>query len=180
MKRILVIEDNDALRDEVVDVLRLQGFEVDGAENGRAGLERIVRRPPDLVVCDVMMPDLDGFQVLEAIRAYVETDTLPVLILTGREDRESMRRGMELGADDYLMKPFKIGDLLRAIDALFVKHARAQRRSEQSLDQLREHIAEALPHELRTPLACIMGYAEMLADPKHAVAPPDVTALAQA
>jgi two-component system, sensor histidine kinase and response regulator len=112
------------------------------------------------------------------VRAYVETDTLPVLILTGREDRESMRHGMELGADDYLMKPFKIGDLLRAIDALFVKNARARRRSEQTLDQLREHIAEALPHELRTPLACIMGYAEMLADPKHAATPPDVAELA--
>jgi signal transduction histidine kinase len=179
MNRILVIEDNGALREEIANVLRLQGFDVATAGDGSAGLAEILRRRPDLVVCDVMMPGLDGFELLRAIRSETEIDTLPVLILTGRDDRESMRYGMELGADDYLMKPFKVADLLRAIDALFAKHARAARRAEQTLDHLRAHIADALPHELGTPLACIMGYAEMLADPRLAVAPPDVTALAR-
>ena len=141
---------------------------VDAVDNGRAGLERLAQQRPDLVVCDLMMPELDGYETLRAIRGDPETETLPVLIMTARDDRASMRRGMELGADDYITKPFKIGDLLRAVRTAFQKRARLDREAETKLQHLREQVATALPHELRTPLACIMGYAEMLADSRSA------------
>ena len=179
MKRILVIEDNDSLREEISVVLEIEGYAVATAENGRIGLERIKEVRPDLVICDLMMPEMDGFETLKAIRADPEIEALPVIILTAREERQDMRRGMELGADDYIMKPFKIGDLLRGVTAAFEKHARVERQSEAKLEQLREHVAQVLPHELRTPLALIMGYAEMLADSKAAVPQQDVASLAQ-
>ncbi len=179
MKRILVIEDNDSLREEIAVVLEIEGYTVATAENGRIGLERIKEVGPDLVICDLMMPEMDGFETLKAIRADPEIEALPVIILTAREERQDMRRGMELGADDYIMKPFKIGDLLRGVNAAFEKHARVERHSEAKLEQLREHVAQILPHELRTPLALIMGYAEMLADSNAAVPQQDVASLAQ-
>src|SRR5262245_28895313 len=178
MKRILVIEDNHRLRREIVNVLELHGFEVDSAPNGRVGLERIQAARPSLVICDLMMPELDGYETLKIVRANPETEALPFVILTARDERQQMRQGMELGADDYVVKPFKFDDLVRAVNAAFEKHARVARQADKKLDKLREDVAAALPHELRTPLACIMGYAEMLAD-GGSVPPQDVTALAQ-
>jgi signal transduction histidine kinase len=177
-KRILVIEDSAPLRQEIAEVLELEGFAVSTAPNGRAGLEQIRRERPDLVVCDVMMPELDGYATLQAIRDDPGTETLLVLMLTAREERQHMRHGMELGADDYITKPFKVGDLVRAVTAAFDKRARLERQAEMKLEQLREQIATALPHELRTPLACIMGYAEMLAHSDSSVSADDVAALA--
>jgi signal transduction histidine kinase len=178
-KRILVIDDNDALLEEVANILELNGFVVDTAGNGRAALDHVRARRPDLIICDLTMPELDGYATLQAVRAQPETATLPFLVLTGREDRQDMRHGMELGADDYITKPFKVEELLRAVTAAFEKHARFERKAEQDLDHLREHVALALPHELRTPLSCIMGYAEMLADVGSEAAVPDVASLAQ-
>jgi signal transduction histidine kinase len=178
MKRILVIEDNHRLRREIVTVLELHGFEVDAAPNGRVGLERIRASRPSLVICDLMMPELDGYETLKMVRANPETEALPFVILTARDERQQMRQGMELGADDYVIKPFKFDDLVKAVNAAFEKHARVSRQADKKLEKLREDVAAALPHELRTPLACIMGYAEMLAD-GGSMAPQDVTALAQ-
>jgi signal transduction histidine kinase len=179
MKRILVIEDNHRLRREMVTALELQGFAVDAAPNGRDGLARMQDARPDLVICDLMMPELDGYETLKIVRANPETEALPFLILTARDERQQMRLGMELGADDYITKPFKFDDLIRAVNAAFEKHARVTRQAETKLEKLREDVAMALPHELRTPLACIMGYAEMLADGQGAASPEDVTSLAQ-
>src|SRR5215472_6580300 len=100
MKRILVIEDDAGLREEIVGILELEGYAVDSAANGRAGLERIRAARPDLVICDLMMPELDGYATLEAIHESPEIEALPFLFLTAREERENMRRGMGLGADD--------------------------------------------------------------------------------
>ena len=178
-KRILLIDDNDSLREEMANVLRHEGFTVDLAANGRIGLERLRAERPDLVICDLVMPEMDGYETLKAIRDDLELETLPFLMLTAREEREQMRHGMELGADDYITKPFKIGDLLRAVNAAFAKVARIERKTESKLEQFREQVAMALPHELRTPLACIMGYAEMLADSSGPSAAVDVNALAR-
>ncbi len=127
MNRILLIEDNHSLREEIVNVLELEGFTVVIAENGRVGLVRIEEERPDLVLCDLMMPDMDGFETLKAIRSNPETHTLPVIVLTARDDEECRSRGSELGADDYVTKPFKIPDLLRAVRELAKKRARRER-----------------------------------------------------
>ena len=118
MKRILIIDDTHNLREEIVNVLELEGFTVVTAENGRVGLERIHAERPDLVLCDLMMPQMDGYETLKAIRANPETSTLPVIVLTARDDEQCMTRGAELGADDYITMPFRIPDLLRAMEAV--------------------------------------------------------------
>ena len=178
-RRILVIEDNDALRDELANVLEMNGFVVDQAANGRAALDRMKTQRPDLIICDLTMPELDGYSTLEAVRGDPTMETLPFLMLTGHEDREHLRHGMELGADDYVTKPFRLGELLRAVAAAFEKQARFERKAELGLDQLREHVALALPHELGTPLSAIMGYAEMLNDAGSVASATDVAGLAQ-
>ena len=165
MTRILVIEDTQGVREEIVDILGFEGFDVRQAANGRLGYEAAIAEPPDLVVCDLMMPELDGYGTLAALRAHPATATVPVLFLTARADRPDMRRAMELGADDYLTKPFSTDDLLKAIAATLAKRKKVKEHAETELTTLRSDLARALPHELRTPLQCIVGYADLLCDP---------------
>ena len=128
MTCILLIEDNHNLREEIVNVLELECFEVVEAENGRVGLTRLEEGlRPDLVLCDLMMPDMDGFETLKAIRANPQTHTLPVIVLTARDDEECRTKGSELGADDYVTKPFKIPDLMRAVNETAKKRGRRER-----------------------------------------------------
>lgn len=121
MTKILVIEDTESLREEIIETLGLEGFEVKGAENGAIGVEMAKNYLPDLIICDVMMPKLDGYGTLEALQNYAPTATTPFIFLTAKADRVNMRHGMELGADDYLTKPFATGELLGAIAAQLKK-----------------------------------------------------------
>ncbi len=105
MKCILVIEDEDLIRDSLEDLLLIEGFEVITAENGGEGVHMASQRQPDLIICDVMMPVLNGYEVLEQIRQDKQLSTVPFLFLTSMMDRRSNRKGMSLGADDYLEKP---------------------------------------------------------------------------
>lgn len=105
------------MRRNLAQMLELEGFEVVAAENGRAGLEAARRQPPDLVICDVMMPEMDGHEVVGALRAARDTAMIPFIFLTARGDRADVRAGMNLGADDYLTKPVIRDDLLEAIRA---------------------------------------------------------------
>jgi DNA-binding response OmpR family regulator len=131
MKRILLIEDNHSLREEIINVLELENFDVVMAENGRIGLERLASMAelPDLVICDLMMPEMDGYETIAAIRANPVTQMLPVILLTARDDDTCRARGADAGADDYVTKPFKIPDLLRAVEAIAKKKARKDRRA---------------------------------------------------
>jgi CheY-like chemotaxis protein len=126
-KRILLIDDNRRVREEIINILELEGFEVATAENGRTGLERIQADRPDLVLCDLMMPDMDGYETLKAIRANPATATLPVVLLTARDDETCQSRCADLGADDYVTKPFKILELIQTVQAAVKKRARKER-----------------------------------------------------
>ena len=121
MKRILLIEDNHSLREEIIMVLELEGFDITTAETGRVGLARLAESIPDLVLCDLMMPDMDGYETITAIRANPATRTLPVILLTARDDEQCRTRGAEVGADDYVTKPFRIPDLLSAVQGVLKK-----------------------------------------------------------
>jgi DNA-binding NarL/FixJ family response regulator len=125
MKRILVIEDEPEMRRNLLTILKLEKFQPLGAENGRVGLELVKREKPDLILCDVMMPELDGHDVLEALRKDEDTASIPFIFLTAKGEKADLRSGMNLGADDYLTKPVAKADLLRAIAARL-------RRSEQT------------------------------------------------
>ena len=141
MAKILVIEDEFQIRLNLQLMLKGEGHEVAQAANGKEGLEQIAANRPDLVLCDVMMPELDGFGVLEALRAKPDNADLPFMFLTALDDRASMRRGMNLGADDFLNKPFTREELLAAVNSRLSKHQR-------TLDALSARIVSG-PDEMR-------------------------------
>jgi class 3 adenylate cyclase/tRNA A-37 threonylcarbamoyl transferase component Bud32 len=114
-KKVLVIEDEPSIRNNIMLMLKVERYAATGAENGRVGLELARRDPPDLILCDVMMPEMDGFAVLEALRAEPRFAEIPFIFLTALDDRSSTRRGMNLGADDYLPKPFTRNELMEAV-----------------------------------------------------------------
>ena len=116
MKSILVIEDNAEVRENVCEILELSGYTVYGADHGAAGVELAIKQKPDLVLCDVMMPRLDGYGVLKILRANKITNHIPFIFLTARVDKSDFRKGMGLGADDYITKPFDDTELLDAIE----------------------------------------------------------------
>ena len=116
MKRMLVIEDEPEMRRNLLTILRLEKFAAFSAENGTAGLEQARRIRPDLIICDVMMPGLDGYGLLKALRAAPHTANIPFIFLTARGERPDVRAGMNLGADDYLVKPFHIDELYACIE----------------------------------------------------------------
>jgi DNA-binding NarL/FixJ family response regulator len=126
MKRILIIEDEPEMRRNIVTLLRLTEYEPLSAQNGREGVEVARRERPDLILCDVMMPELDGFGVLRALQDDAELARIPFIFLTAKGEKEDLRSGMNLGADDYLTKPVANSDLVRAIEA---RLSRAQRQS---------------------------------------------------
>lgn len=121
MKKILVIEDEPEMRRNLLTILKLEKFHPIGAENGRTGLEAVRRDKPDLILCDVMMPELDGHGVLEALRHDGDTASIPFIFLTAKGEKEDLRSGMNLGADDYLTKPVARVDLLEAIHARLLR-----------------------------------------------------------
>src|SRR5206468_3075196 len=117
MKRILVIEDEPEMRRNLLTILKLEHFEPLGAENGHVGLKLAQKEKPDLILCDVMMPELDGYGVLRALREMPEMLATPFIFLTAKGEKVDQRSGMDLGADDYLTKPVAKADLLGAIHA---------------------------------------------------------------
>ena len=114
-KHILVIEDNTEVRENLEEILELSGFNVTTAVDGKNGVEKAVANPPDLILCDVMMPRLDGFGTLNILNQRSETYHIPFIFLTAKTEKEDIRRGMNLGADDYITKPFYKDELLRVI-----------------------------------------------------------------
>ena len=123
MATILVIEDEQAIRRNIAEMLSFEGYATLEAENGRVGVETVLQHVPDLVICDVMMPELDGFGVIRELQVDLSTAMIPFIFLTARVDRQSMRYGMELGADDYITKPFTPDELVGAVRTRFRKHA---------------------------------------------------------
>ncbi|NJR49975.1 MAG: response regulator [Leptolyngbyaceae cyanobacterium CSU_1_3] len=123
MKKILVIEDEQAVRESILDLLEAEGFRAIGGETGSVGLELARQNHPDLILCDVQMPDLDGYSVLTNLRQTTETSGIPFIFLTARGTKSDIRYGMELGADDYLTKPCTATELLGAISGRLAKQA---------------------------------------------------------
>jgi DNA-binding NarL/FixJ family response regulator len=141
MKKILVIEDESEMRRNLTTILRLEKFHPLPAENGRVGLELAKKERPDLILCDVMMPELDGYGVIAALHADAETVTIPFIFLTAKGEKPDIRAGMNLAADDYLTKPVAKADLLAAI------HSRLQRAVQQAVPEFKPNFHSAGPLE---------------------------------
>jgi CheY-like chemotaxis protein len=121
MKKILLIEDDKVVRENTAELLRLADYEVETAENGKIGLEEIKKHHPDLIICDIMMPELNGFAVLQILSKNKDTKHIPFIFLSAKTEHKDIRKGMNLGADDYITKPFDESELFSAIESRFAK-----------------------------------------------------------
>jgi two-component system, sensor histidine kinase and response regulator len=165
--QVLVIEDEEDVRLNIVEILESGGFESIDAADGLIGLQLAQQCTPDLILCDIKMQDVDGYQVLEAIRRQPATATTPFIFLTAKTDRADRRYGMNLGADDYLTKPFRRVELLDTITARLRKH-QSMAQLEERLDRLQAHdsqrsdLLNAITHDLRAPLTTIKVALQMM------------------
>ncbi|MBN1680673.1 MAG: response regulator [Anaerolineae bacterium] len=162
MVTILVVEDEPAILENIREILEFEGYQTLCAEDGREAVDIARRQCPDLIVCDIMMPLMNGYGVLLALRSEPSTAKIPFIFLTAKADRTAMRYGMELGADDYISKPFNPTELINAITIRLKKQEALTGEYEKQIDELRNSVFTMLPHELRTPLLGIIGYSELL------------------
>ena len=170
-QKILVIEDEETIRENITKILGYEGFEVESAENGRIGLEKTRLNIPDLILCDILMPEINGYKVLTELRKDPVTAHIPFIFLSAKSSSKNLRRGMVLGADDYLTKPFEVSELLGAIQTRLEKHAEAEAQLTQRIEEVHTDLARAFPQELHAPLTSIMVYSEFLLDIDQGTAP---------
>jgi DNA-binding response OmpR family regulator len=141
-KLIVLIEDNKDVRENIAEILELAGYEVTTAEDGKKGVEAVKLHKPDLIICDIMMPVLDGYGVLHMLCKNEETQNIPFVFLTAKTERSEMRKGMEMGADDYITKPFEKIELLNAIEGRLKKTAALKKEFDKSIDGLNNFVGE--------------------------------------
>jgi two-component system, sensor histidine kinase and response regulator len=179
MKKILVIDDEEWLRGMVKMALVERGYDVIEADNGATGIEIARAELPDLILCDVRMERVDGYLTLSTLHNEPATAAIPFILMTGMADTAGMRHGMELGADDYLPKPFTLDGLYAAVDARLRKAQTTREEAEKKLADLRDNISLMLPHEMLTPLNGIIGFAELLRMSADTVSPQEVAEMGQ-
>ncbi|MCW6035179.1 response regulator [Spirulina subsalsa FACHB-351] len=162
MKRILVIEDEQHLCKQIATILQAEGFDVIRTTSAAEGIDFARQQSPDLIVCDILMPDLSGYDVLNALQADINTAMIPFVFLSAKANHSDIREGMNLGADDYLTKPFSAQELLEAIAARLKKQEKLVNRVQvlcqqlknlESLIEAKENLLENLTQELRRPLS---------------------------
>ncbi|MBJ6119169.1 response regulator [Pontibacter sp. BT310] len=143
MKKILLIEDNQEIRENTAEILSLANYSVLEAENGKAGVELAKSERPDLIICDIMMPQLDGYGVLHMLSKNPATSSIPFIFLTAKSEKEDFRKGMNLGADDYLTKPFDDLELLDAVEMRLKKNEILKAEFNKSVEGIDSFIQEA-------------------------------------
>ncbi len=143
MKKIVLIEDNPDVRETTADILELASYEVITAENGKQGIEQASQHKPDLIICDIMMPGLDGYGVLHILSKKPETASIPFIFLTAKAEKADVRRGMNLGADDYLTKPFEEVELLNAVESRLQKNEALKKEFSKNVEGLDAFYQEA-------------------------------------
>jgi signal transduction histidine kinase len=161
-EKILIVEDDAALLAGLKDILELSGYQVATAANGVEGLAVLGSFHPDLILSDIMMPRMDGYRFFEAVRARPEWVSLPFIFLTAKGEKTDIRRGKQLGVDDYLTKPFDEDDLLVAVRAKLDRRAQLEAAHDRQIGDLKRTILTTLNHEFRTPLTYITTYTELL------------------
>lgn len=159
---ILVVEDDLALLEGVSELLKLSNYQVLTATNGREALDLLVEQRPDLIVSDIMMPEMDGYAFHEAVRNRPDMFTIPFIFLTARGEKRDIRKGKASGVDDYITKPFDDEDLLVAVESKLARWAGLQKQRDEEIEDVKHRILLTLSHEFRTPLTYIINYADML------------------
>jgi len=158
MTKILVVEDSKEVLNNISQILSISGYDVDTAENGKAGLEKANKNLPDLIISDIMMPEMDGHRFFSELKKNPATSLIPFIFLTAKASPEAVREGMKEGADDYIVKPFRAADLLDAVKTRITKRSRW----DSKLKEITSNISNCVPHELRTPLVSIIGLTDIM------------------
>jgi signal transduction histidine kinase len=161
---LLVVEDDFHLLESIRAVLEMDGFDVTVAENGKVAMRRLCEESvvPDLILSDIMMPEMDGLQLIQEIRLHPRFVAIPIVFLTALSDQEDINAGKQLGVDDYIIKPFDPKNLVIAVRARLARHRRLGEISEDAIASTKRTIMNVLNHEFRTPLTYIVAYADML------------------
>ena len=154
MSRILLIEDDEDFRRVIIKFLGPQGFELLVAPDGKAGLSLAAETPPDLIVCDLSMPVMDGYEVLAALRRDPGLADIPLIFLTGQSEPSQVRQGMNLGADDYLTKPVNLADLLGAIKVRLSRRQSQRQRQVGACQRAHPPVLQSSERSLRLLAAC--------------------------
>jgi len=162
MAKILVIEDDPEVTENIVEILELENHSIDTASNGLIGIEALSKSNPDIIICDVTMPEKNGYEVLQYVRSNPHTFSIPFIFLTAKSEKNDYRRGMELGADDYITKPFDYNDIINSINARLEFKKKTFDFYDRQLENIRLNITTSIPHELRTPLNTILGFTQIL------------------
>ncbi|MCI0711179.1 MAG: hybrid sensor histidine kinase/response regulator [Chloroflexi bacterium] len=162
MTTILIIEDDPNIRESINDMLEIEGFTVVETDNGEQGVKLAVEHNPELVICDIMLPGMDGYDVLKAIHSIPETRLTPFVFLTARTDRKDLRKGMHMGADDYLTKPFTNEELLDTLKVQLAKRAEIASTMGADLETAKKTLIHLVAHELRTPLVSLKMVEEII------------------
>jgi len=152
MTKILVIEDEPLIRANTQEMLELEDFKTITAADGKTGLRLVSEDPPDLIICDIMMPEMDGYEVLRRLRQHPETATIPLIFLTAKAERQDMRQGMQLGADDYLTKPFTTAELLDAVNSRLQIRASINQQYSSKINRVERQLRYLTAHDSLTGL----------------------------
>lgn len=156
--RVLLFEDEKDVREVVLEILNSSGYEATSLDENSNIIPSVIKLKPDLIISDIMMPGKTGFDIFNEIKNKEEIRDIPFIFLTAKSDYMDIRFGMNLGADDYILKPFKAKDLLRSVELRLEKSRRVKER----LNNFSSSIALHIPHEMRTPLIALLGYSEMI------------------
>lgn len=147
MKKLLLIEDNQDVRELTAEILQLENYEVITAENGKVGIEMAIRFVPDLILCDIMMPEVDGYGVVQQLSQNQTTASIPFIFLTAKSEKSDFRKGMTMGADDYLTKPFEAHELLEAVEVRLKRNIFLRKEFARNVDGFNEFIKEASKYQ---------------------------------
>lgn len=178
MIKILIIEDEPLVRENLQEILELEGFQIFTAKDGKEGLEAVQVYVPDLILCDLMMPFLDGYGVLEALKKEPKTRNIPFILLTAKSDMVSLRSGMQLGADDYITKPYSIDSLLNSIRNRLEKKASLLEEAQLELNEFRYHLTRSLPQKVSNLTHQLQQVASTLKQMEDHLSPQEVEELA--
>lgn len=162
MAKIVIIDDDFIILESLKEILISFGFDVFATDDGWTGVDYVKENKTDLIICDIEMPTITGYEVLKVIKSDINLVTIPFIFLTGLNTLENQRQGMLIGADDYLTKPFKTQELIEAINVRLERKNIIDKSIEKNVDSYKNLITSTLPHELNTPLNGIMGSAQML------------------
>lgn len=178
--KIVIVEDDKTIRDNLHEILEAYGYEVSSYEDGLQGLGGIKQIIPDLVVCDIMLPLMDGYQVLKQLKSEELTRNIPFIFLTARSERADQRKGMELGADDFIVKPFTTQELINAINTRLQKEKNTENKIQDALYLKLHDFTKINSHEYNTPLNGILGLSSTLIDSIDQLSKDEIVEVAKA